>query len=166
MTLHDFWIDPVWSKVIGGLIVILITGSYTVLARHFDWPLGPWRPALRMMHAYCSDQAAAGATYPLKYYLEIINDSNKCVAVRVSEYKPDSVTLQQFIPNTLQIELGGKWLPATHSIDAVALLPNQRCCAWIGVDTTKFTKANVETLKGRIGTLTMTANRKRISFKL
>jgi len=103
--------------------------------------------------------------YPLKHYIEATNDSRKCVAVRVSDYKPNAVTLQKFIPSTLQIHLNG-WYPKPDSTDSVALLPNQRCRAWIGVDATKFTKLQLDTLEGKIGTLTLTANGKKIPFEL
>jgi hypothetical protein len=166
MTFHEIWNDSVWSKVIGALIVIATQGIYGIVGKLSRWPKRFWQPALRRTHAYCSDQATTGAIFPLKYYVEMINDARKCIAVRVSEYKPNSVTLQKFVPNTLQIELGGTWLPTPHAVDVVAVLPNQRCRAWIGVDATKFTKANVDTLAGKIGTLTITADSKKIQFPL
>ena len=50
MTLHDIWIDPVWSKVIGGLIVIVITG----VSRLVKWPKLFWKPALRRFNVVLS----------------------------------------------------------------------------------------------------------------
>jgi hypothetical protein len=167
MTLHDIWIDPVLSKVIGALIVIALGGIYGVVGKLSGLPKRFWEPALRKTHAYASDQSkVVGIGYPLKYYVELINDSRKCVAVRVSDFVPNAVTVQKFIPNTLQAMMSGDWLPSPESIDSVALLPNQRCRAWVGLDATKFTKNQVETLKGKIGTLTLTANGKKIPFEL
>lgn len=162
MTPHDIWIDPVWSKVIGAFIIAAITG----ISRLFGWPKRLWVPKLRKTHAYASDQATTGATYPLKYYLELVNDSRKCIEVRVSEYKPSAVTLQKFVPSTLQLFLEGTWLPTPHSIEAVGLLPNQRCRAWIGVDANKHKKEDLERLEGKIGTLILAVNGKKVPFEL
>lgn len=165
MNLHDVWNDPVGSKVIAGLMVLVVSGLLSGLAK---WPKRLWMPppALRRTHAYSSDQRAdPGVSYPLKYYLEAINDSRKCVAVRVSEYQPNAVTLQKFVPDTLQIMLDG-WWPRPKTTDSVALLPNQRCRVWIGVDATKFSKADLDKLEGKIGTLVLTANGKKIPFEL
>ena len=162
MTLHDVWNDPVWSKVIGGVI----TAGILALSRVLKWPKRFWPPALRETHAYASDQSATGAMYPLKYYLEVINDSKKCVAVRVSDYEPDNIKLQKFVPGTLQLMLEGNWFPTPNSTEMLALLPNQRCRAWIGVDAKNFTQADLQRFKGKIGTLTLTANGKKIPFVL
>lgn len=117
-------------------------------------------------NAYCLDQSNdSSIEYPLKYYVEVINDSRKCVAVRVSEFIPKSVTLQKFIFGTLQVNLNG-WYPRPTPADEVALLPHQRCRAWIGIDTKKFTNQAVDNLEGSIGALTLTANGKKISFDL
>jgi hypothetical protein len=167
MTFHDIWNDPVWSKVIGGLIVIAVSGILGLLGKVSGFPKRFWQPALRKTHAYVSDQSeTADIEYPLKYYIEAINDSRKCVAVRVSDYASNAVTLQKFVPNTLQAMMPDGWHPRPNTTDSVALLPNQRCRAWIGIDATKFTKNQVEALEGRIGTLTLTANEKKISFEL
>jgi hypothetical protein len=158
-----FWHDTVWSKVIA--TVIVAAGS-TLLATRKRWLRAFRTPSLRKTHAYPSDQSTTGATYPLKYYVELINDSRRCVAVRVSGYKPNTVTLQKFVPSTLQLMLDGNWLPTPNSTEAVALLPNQRCRAWLGIDSTKFTKADLERLEGRIGTVTLSADGKSIAFEL
>lgn len=160
MTPHEVWNDPVWSKVIGGLITALILGS----SRLLNWPKQFWVPRLRRTHAHASEQT--GAMYPLKYYLEIVNDSRRCVEVRVSEFVGNAVNLQKFVQNTIQILFDGKWFPTDLATEVAALLPNQRCRVWIGVDAKKFTKADLERLQGRIGILTLTANGKKIPFQL
>jgi hypothetical protein len=86
--------------------------------------------------------------------------------VSVSDYAADAVTLQKFVPDTLQALMPDGWHPKPNTADSVALLPNQRCRAWVGIDAKKFTKNQVETLEGKIGTLTLTANGKKIPFKL
>lgn len=138
-----------------------IVGKLSRLPKRF------WQHALRKTHAYVSDQSAnPGVSYPLKYYIEAINDSRKCIAVRVSEYTPNTVTLQKFIPDTLQAMMLDGWHPRPNTTDSVALLPNQRCRAWVGIDATRFTKDQVELLEGKIGTLTLTANGKKIPFEI
>lgn len=167
MKLHDIWNDPVWSKVIGGLIVIVLSAIGGLLAKLSGLPKRFWQPALRKTHGYVSDQSeTTGVLYPLKYYIEAINDSGKCVAVRVAAYVPNAVTLQKFVPDTLQAMMLDGWYPRPNTADSVALLPNQRCRAWVGIDATKFTKNQVETLEGKIGTLTLTANGKKVPFAL
>src|SRR5205823_13740216 len=91
--LRSFWNDSVWSKVIAGLI---LTGLGWTARRSLFSNLR--KPMLRQTHAYPSDQISTGATYPLKYYVEVINDSSKCVAVRVVDFRGNAVTLQKFLP--------------------------------------------------------------------
>ena len=86
--------------------------------------------------------------------------------VRVSEFVGDAVSLQKFVQSTLQVLFDGKWFPTDLATEAVALLPNQRCRAWIGVDAKKFTKADLERLEGKIGILTLSANGYKIPFRL
>ena len=158
-----FWNDTVWSKVIATAIVAVISALF---GRRKGWLPLFRKPSLRKTHAYVSDQSTTGASYPLKYYVELINDSKKCVAVRVSDYQPNTVGLQKFVPNTLQLMLEGKWLPTPDSTEAVALLPNQRCRAWLGIDATKFSKADIERLEGKIGTVTLSVDGKIIALVL
>ncbi len=167
MTIHDIWNDPVWSKVIGGLIVIAISGVVGLVGKVSGLPKRFWQPALRKTNAYVSDQSAVeGILYPLKYYIEAVNDSRKCIEVRVWDYSPNAVMLQKFVPGSLQAMMPDGWHPKPNATDSVALLPNQRCRAWIAVDATKFTASQVDTLEGKIGVLTLTANGNRIPFKL
>jgi hypothetical protein len=167
MTFHDIWVDPVWSKVIGALIFGAVTAIYGLVVKLSGLPKRFWQPALRKTQVYVSDQSAvADILYPMKYYLEAVNDSRKCVAVRLSDFIPNAVTLQKFVPQTLQAYMADGWHPKPNAADTVALLPNQRCRAWVAIDTTKFTKNQIETLEGKIGTLTLIANGKKIPFEL
>ncbi len=76
MTFHDIWNDPVWSKVIGGLIVIAATGIGGLLGKLSGLPKRFWQPVLRKTKGYVSDQSDNPEVgYPLKYYIEVINDS-------------------------------------------------------------------------------------------
>lgn len=156
--------NPIASGVLGSLIA---AGIISVLV----WTRAKWmpklfRPALRKTNAYPSDQSdEPGIQFPLKYYLETINDSRKSIAVRVVEFVPNAVTLQKFVTATVQV-MFDKWCPRPIATDEVALLPNQRCRAWIGVDAKRFTKDDLDRLEGKIGTLVLTANGKRISFNL
>jgi hypothetical protein len=154
--------NPIFTGIIGSLMAAMIVG---LLAKRSRWMARLRTPPLRKTNAYPTEQTDPGVVYPLKYYVEAINDSRKCVAVRVSEFKPTAVTLQKFVPDTLQVMLNG-WCPRPNTTDSVALLPNQRCRAWIGVDAGKFTKADLERLEGKIGTLTLTADGKKIPFAL
>jgi hypothetical protein len=163
--LQSVWNDSVWSKVIASLIAAALI---TVVSKLSQWPKRIWKPkpALRKTEAYASDQSTdPTVSYPLKYYLEAVKDSRKCTEVRVTEYMPNVVTLQKFVTNTLQVNLSG-WCPRPLAGESVALLPNQRCRAWIGVDAKKFSKADLEILEGKIGTLILTANGKRIPFEI
>lgn len=143
---------------------MLAVGILACFKRPRQWLLNLRKPKLRRTHAYTSDQP--GADYPLKYYLEAINDSRKCMAVRVSEFRPLMITLQEFVPDTVQAMMPDGWHPRPNTTDAVALLRNQRCRVWIGIDATKFSRGQIDSLEGRIGTLTLTANGKKIDFPL
>jgi hypothetical protein len=155
--------NDIFKGVVASLIAAFL---FAAVAKRRMWLAKLRKPALRRTHAYSSDQSTTGARYPLKYYLEVVNDSRKCVAVRVLEYKPKAVALQKFVPQTLQLMLDSHWFPTPDSVESVALLPNQRCRAWIGVDTTNFTKAQLDRFEGNIGTLILTANSKEVAFDL
>lgn len=161
--LKTLWQDSVWSKVIAGIILASLGAIWGSRTRWFGLQ---GSSILRKTHAYPSDQSVKGASYPLKYYVELINDSKKCVEVRVGSFSPDMITLQKLVFGSLQIMLGGQWLPTPDSIDCVALLPNQRCRIWIAADSNKFSTADLEHSVGRIGTLTLRANSKHVDIKL
>lgn len=162
-SIKNVWLDSVWSKVIASII---FAGLVALWGWWKGWFARLRKPVLRKTHAYPADQATTGATYPLKYYVELINDSQRCSAVRVIDFRENAIKLQKFVPNTLQLMLGGNWLPTPHTVDSVALLPHQRCRVWIGVDATKFTKADLERLEGKLGTLILAANSTEIRFDL
>jgi hypothetical protein len=104
--------------------------------------------------------------YPLKYHVEMRNDSSKSLEVRLSNYKAKAITLKSsFPPEVMQVRFNNRWFPSEPT-DRVAVLPGQLCRAWIGMDDTKFTEAQLSTARGNIGTLIISANGKQVSFEL
>jgi hypothetical protein len=107
-----------------------------------------------------------GAGYPLKYYVEMRNDSRRCVAVGLLNYQPDKITVKSFPSEVMQARFQTKWYPPDNGEDRVALLPGQLCRAWIGIDEAKFTEAQVVAAKGNMGTLVVSVNGRQFSFEL
>jgi|ERR1035437_415749 hypothetical protein len=114
----------------------------------------------------CNVSSQPGAGYPLKYYVEMRNDSSKCIEVRVFNYIPEKINLRSFPPEVMQVRFHTKWFPTDPSTDRVAVLPGQLCKAWIGIDDKKFTEAQVRDATGSIGILIVSANNKHVSFEL
>lgn len=106
-----------------------------------------------------------GITYPLKCRVQFRNDSTLCADVSISGYKPDTVTIKKFLADVLQIKLR-EWEPSDHGVDRLAVLPGQFFQAWIGVDESKFNAEQVSKLRGRIGTLILMVNGKRLNIDL
>lgn len=104
-------------------------------------------------------------TYPLKCHVQLRNDSSMCVDVRVSEYRPNTVTVKKFVVDVLQIKLG-TWLPNDYPVDRLAVLPGQMFRAWIAIDDTKFNESQINLLRGRIGTLVLVVNGKHVNIDL
>src|SRR6202007_2218966 len=94
-------------------------------------------------------------TYPLKCYVTLRNDSTQCADVRLSAYRPRSVTVTDFPLAVLQLRFGREWGPRPDGVDSVAVLPGQLFRAWIGLDDKKFNEeqANEYLLQGDVGTL-------------
>jgi hypothetical protein len=155
------WNDSVWSKVIAGLIVAVIVAS---LKTPRGWILRLLAPKLANVHAWASEQP--GATYPLKYYVEMRNDSRRMMDVRLLTFSPNTVTLKRFIVDSLQLRLRDEWVPTKHSVERIAVLPGQSCRAWLGVDESKFSKTQLDSLTGKIGKLTVKVNWRSKSFDL
>jgi len=127
------WNDNVWSKVIAGLILAAILGAFK---KPRAWALRTFiTPKLTKTGDWTSEHP--GATYPLKHYVEMKNDSWRMMHVRLSAYTPAAVTLKKFVFGGLTIQLGNEWCPPQHSVERIAVLPGQSCRAWLGVDTTK-----------------------------
>jgi hypothetical protein len=162
---HAIWIDPVGSKVIAAVIgavgcAILTQLKYNWLGRLLD----KWKVKLVVTHS--QPESHAGAGYPLKYYVEMRNDSSRCIEVRLSGYKPKTITLKSFPPEVMQVRFNNKWFPS-DPVDRVAILPRQLCRLWIGIDEQKFNESQVRAARGSIGTLIVSAaNRKHFSFEL
>ena len=92
------------------------------------------------------------------------NTSTECADVRVSEYRPRTVTLKQFVLDVLQVQLR-EWCPR-DGVDRVAVLPQQLFRAWIGIDERKFNEERVRALRGQIGTLVLSIDGQAISVAL
>jgi hypothetical protein len=104
-------------------------------------------------------------TYPLKCSVQLRNDSATCADVRISAYRPGTVTLKAFVIDVLQIKLRD-WTPSDHGVDRLAVLPGQLFRAWIGVDDSKFTADQLNLLRGKIGTLVLLVNGKQVNIDL
>jgi hypothetical protein len=158
--LKAFWNDSVWSKVIAAAIIFLaglIGGRLRSLWRE------PWSTKLTITNRDIGFKEDAG--YPLKYHVEIRNDSSKVVEVRLADYRANKIPLQSFPPEVMQVRFNNKWFP-TDPVDRVAVLPGQLCRAWVGLDSKKFNEVQAKAAMGTIGTLIVSANRKRFSFEL
>jgi hypothetical protein len=93
------------------------------------------------------------------------NNSTECADVRVSEYRPRTVTLKQFVLDVLQVQLR-EWCPRDNGVDCVAVLPHQSFRAWIGIDESRFSEERVRALRGQIGTLVLSVDGVAISVEL
>lgn len=110
------------------------------------------------------DEAVEG--YPLKVRIHLRNDSTVTVDLQVHEYRPELVTVKRFPTEVLQLRLRDSWYPKEHGAGRIALYPGQQFEAWIAPDEAKFTKAQVETYRGRIGTLVLLVNGQHVEIKL
>ena len=85
------------------------------------------------------------------------NSSANCIEVKLTEYISDAVTIKQFVSDVLTVNLGG-WHPRPNGVGQIAVLPGQLFRAWVDVDETKFTREQVEALRGKMGTLVFSIN--------
>jgi len=113
-------------------------------------------------HEFTND---AGATYPLKMRVQFRNDSTACVSVRVTSFKEGLAPMQHPFPVSVLQVSSGKWFPESPA-DQIAVLPGQLFRVWIGFDATSTDKNKLQQLKGRLGTLTLTANNQPSTFSL
>lgn len=155
------WNDNVWNKVIAGLIVAGIVGLFKGPR---GWVVRQWKPKVMKVSSWTSEHT--GATFPLKHYVLMKNDSRRMMDVRLASYDAVTITLKRFATNTLQIQVGGEWCPVQHGAERLAILPGQYFRAWVGVDESKFTKAQVDGLAGKIGKLSLKVNWRSFSFDL
>jgi hypothetical protein len=177
--LARLWDDPVWSKVIAAAVLAVIGSIFAWVGNVFNWWaaglqriicwLGmKYRPApnIRVVDIVIPDQnPALRLTFPLKCYVTMQNNSTECADVRVSEYRPRTVTLKQFVLDVLQVQLR-EWCPRDNGVDRVAVLPHQLFRAWIGIDESRFNEERVRALRGQIGTIVLSVDGVVISVEL
>jgi hypothetical protein len=107
-----------------------------------------------------------GADYPLKLRMQLRNDSTTTADVQLKEYRQGLVTIKGFPTEVLQIRLRDLWYPKEHGAGRAALFSGQQFEAWIGIDESKFTRAQVETYRGTIGALILMVNGQDVEIKL
>lgn len=176
--LAKLWDDPVWSKVIAAGVVALIGSFFAWVGVVFNlWTAGlryvirlldkKYRPVpdIKVVDIIIPDlNPTLKLSFPLKCYVTMQNTSTECADVRVSEYRPRTVTLKQFVLDVLQVQLR-EWCPR-DGVDRVAVLPQQLFRAWIGIDERKFNEERVRALRGQIGTLVLSIDGQAISVEL
>lgn len=182
MDFKEIW-NHAWGHVLGGLI---IGAGGLVWAVFQDHPGGSafgigiiglgvliwflfnklWSIKLTVTHFDTSYYPKPGIGYPLKYYIEMRNDSGKSIEVSVVKFQPKNIRLKSFPTEVMQVRFHAKWFPSDESVDKVAVYPGQLCRAWIGVNESEFTEQQVKAAVGRIGTLTVSANKKQIPIDL
>lgn len=189
--LKKFWNDPVWSKVIGGVILaaILAIGGLLAPVRTFlltGSPVPHWMAVLLflilgfemvILLALVSTRTVRitpvgevdivehpGAHFPLKVYRTMRNDSTDCVEVLLKDYVAKAVSLKKFVTGVLQVKLR-EFCPVEEGVERIPVLPGQQFKAWVGADE-KFTKVQLEQLRGKIGTLVFAVNGRRVEMHL
>jgi hypothetical protein len=177
--IERLWDDPVWSKVIATGVIALIAGIGTI----FNWwRAGFWRvvsllgrthrlePNIAVVNVRISTPDPNGPrwTYPLKCYVTLRNASTECADVRLSDYKPHTVSLRDLPLEVLQLRFRERWWPKPDGVDRIAVLPNQSFRAWIGLDETVLSEAQANELlsRGQIGTVVFSINDKPVSIEL
>ncbi len=193
--LKQIWHDPVWSKVIAAVILAALAAIWAAVHFSWwqrllsSYPIPLWllvllialtlfsfavllwkrrqfgEPNIKMIDLAVRRDENKGVTYPLKCWVQLRNDSATCADVRISEYRPGTVTARRFVVDVLQIRLR-EWLPKDHGVDRLAVLPGQLFQAWIGLDESRFNADQVNNLRGRIGTLVFVVNGTPVSIDL
>jgi hypothetical protein len=195
LRLKDIWKDPVGSKVIAAIIVggaasiagfrfraflwdeisvplllllifviVAATGYFLFAWAYFKLPR-ELKPQITLVDVAANLPANRGATYPVKCYVTMRNDSRISVDVRLHQFKPSVVTLKAFAFDVLQIKVRD-WVPAGYQADRIAVYPGQLFRAWLGVDDSKFDESKVNSLRGKIGTLTFMVDELPMSYDL
>lgn len=193
--LKRIWHDPVWSKVIAAILFAALTGLAGIAwapVRTFvlaTSPIPNWLTALLALiiivqgailfaprpkaqarisaigDAVIGEDKVPGRGFPLKVYQVMRNDSTESADVAVADYKPRTVTLKQFVTGVLQVKLR-EWYPDKEGVDRLAVLPGQQFKIWVGVDEGKFTKDQLERLRGKIGTMVLKVNHHLVHIEL
>jgi hypothetical protein len=104
-----------------------------------------------------TDPQGRDLNYPLKCYVDLINQSKDCIDVSLTDYVERSLPLKQFVPGVLQVDLGG-WYPRPGGVRRLAVLPGQLFRVWVGFDEERYKKREVEKRRGEIGTLVFSVN--------
>lgn len=145
---------PGWIQDLGWLAFLLAAVNWLMFGRRQDGlSIGP---KIRLMDVSVRHQP--GASYPLKCFVQMRNESQQSVDVQLSEYAPGTVTLKKCLPSVLQVKLQDEWCPTTKGTDRLAVMPDQYFQAWIGIDDTTFTETAVRAARGQIGTLVLTVS--------
>jgi hypothetical protein len=107
-------------------------------------------------------------TYPLKCYVTLRNDAMECADVRLSAYRPRSVTVKDFPLDVLQLRFGRQWCPTPDGVDHLAVLPGQLFRGWIGLDESKINEEQARgfLLRGDVGTLVFLINGNSVNIEL
>jgi len=192
--LKKIWRDPVWSKVIAAGIITAITATAGIIwppVRGFllTASLVPyWLFGLLGLVVVCAivivldanrpkvhvtpvgdvevgEDKTPGRSFPLKVSCVIRNDSSQSIDVQVFDYTPGTVTLKKFVTDVLQVKLR-EWYPDKHGVERLAVLPGQQFKAWVGADESRFTKDQLDRLRGQIGSLVLLVNGRRIDISL
>lgn len=184
------WHDPVWSKVIAAGIIALVGAVISwITVPHFDWVL-VWSfiacvfilfiagafgfsiarqqrsaPNIRVIEQNISYVGDQGLGYPLKCHVVLQNQSSEPADVRLSDYQARAVTLKRFPLDVLQVRFQQQWLPV-QPVDRVAVYPTQLFQAWVGPDERKFNEAQLNQLRGQIGTLVFLVNERPVQIQL
>jgi hypothetical protein len=175
MTLKDFWNDPVWSKVIGGLIVPLLIAGFAAirgrlslavrvlfgLAEVPNAELPVAKPKVSLINVDCppiDPNPPQPLTYPLKCYIEMRNDAQYAVDVKMIDYRRNAIQAKQVVFGVLQVKFN-RWFPVPDAAERIAVYPGQPFRAWIPIDEKgSFTNSAVLSLRGKIGTIVLTVN--------
>ena len=174
--LHQAWNDPVWSKVIAGLIVpallaILALGRRQRFREAIGVFLGHRRapkPVITVINITAPPINPSPPTplrYPLKCYVEMRNDSVSMIDVQVSNYHENAVPIKKLVLHVLQVRFN-RWFPEPDGAERIAVLPKQLFQAWIGIDEATFTNSQIMKLRGKIGTLVLSVNGQQASIIL
>src|SRR5271154_991692 len=173
----EHWISTVWNDPVGGgLIVAVILALLSAFwaSIHLDWwkRFGSllskaWResqqfsPKVSLVQVNATDPDKGRLTYPVKCYVELRNDSEGCIDVRMSNYKPNKVDAKLKLLNVLQLKFSSAWVPVVET-DRVAVLPQQLFRVWIPMDEKKYNAQTVNELRGVIGEVVFAVNGKEI----
>jgi hypothetical protein len=173
--LAKIWSDPVWSKVVAGLIVALIVWlipfTRSRVAAAFWALLHPQKPdvepVVKVTHVIATPPDGSTRIFPLKLYVTFRNDSEVMADVRVLSYKSEVFKQRELAEGVLTVELlQDNFYPRDFAVNRIAVLPKQRFKAWIGLDEVINEASKINSFTGVLGTLTLSINGKTVPFDL